>query len=409
MGLTITPKRNGSLEALRGVASVVVLFAHTVISFFPSVYGTFGESDPAFSLKRTPFFALINGQAAVVFFFVLSGFVLTHRYFATHDSDIIWRGMIKRWPRLAAPALIVVLVAWAGFVLNVYWYREASALFKTPWLESFGAGSPELSVVSNFWFALADGAVFSFLRRGSNYNSNLWTMTYELSGSFMIFIFAIAAVKLQWLHISLRAFFVAIAFIVGGSISPLFSAFILGAVLSWVYVVKPIQVSPLIACIGLFIAFYLAGYNPGSRPYDWLTKIGAGIQYGQYVWIFASAIAIVSVAGCHVLAKTLSGRLGRFLGSMSFPIYLVQIVVICSIGSYAYVATVTFLPFPFPGLFACLVCVVGTFLAALPLRSFDLWWVPTISRISSSILDFVYALCKTGIPRTKVKAFVQRI
>jgi peptidoglycan/LPS O-acetylase OafA/YrhL len=394
MSLTISPKRDGSLETLRGVASVIVLVTHTVIAFFPSLYGTFGESDPAFSLRRTPFFALLNGQAAVVFFFVLSGFVLTHRYFATHDSDIIWRGMIKRWPRLAAPTLIVVLVAWVGFVFNVYWYREASALFKTPWLESFGGGFPELAVVSNFWFALADGAILSFLRRGSQYNSNLWTMTYELSGSLMIFMFAIAAVKLRWLHVGLRVLLVAIAFIVAGSISPLFSAFIFGAVLSWVYVVKPIQVTPLIACIGLLIAFYLAGYSPGSRPYNWLTKIGAGIQYGQYVWIFASAIAIVSVEGCHVLAKTLSGRLGRFLGTMSFPIYLAQIVVICSIGSYAYVATATILPFPFPGLSACLVTVVGTFLAALPLRSFDLWWVPTISRISSSILIFVYALYK---------------
>ena len=390
MNPTVGPKRDGSLEALRGIASVVVLFSHTMSSFFPSFIGTFGESDPAFSLKRTAFYALINGQAAVVFFFVLSGFVLTHRYFATYDDDIIWRGMIKRWPRLAAPALIVVLVAWAGFVFNVYWYREAAALLKSPWLGSFGASNPP--IVFNFWFALADGAVLSFLRRGSSYNSNLWTMTYELSGSFMIFISAVAAVKFRRLHIISRLIFVVAAFILAGIISPLFSAFILGAVLSWIYVVKPIQVSPLAACIGLLLAFYLAGYSPGSKPYDWLTKIGADIQYGQYVWILASAIAIISVEGCHYLAETLSGRWGRFLGSMSFPIYLVQIVVICSIGSYAYVATTTILPFPFPALCASVVCVAGTFLAALPLRSFDFWWIPAIGKISSSIL--IYARSK---------------
>src|SRR5260370_31080118 len=165
MSPSASPARDGSLEALRGIAAIVILLGHTIISFLPSLYGVFGESDPAFSLSRTPFFALINAQAAVTFTFVLSGFVLTRRYFATHDNDIVWRGMIKRWPRLAGPALISVIAAWVGFVLGIYWYREASALFKTPWLESFGAGSPDPSIVSNFGLAVAAGAVLSFLRR----------------------------------------------------------------------------------------------------------------------------------------------------------------------------------------------------------------------------------------------------
>jgi hypothetical protein len=61
-------------------------------------------------------------------------------------------------------------------------------------------------------------------------------------------------------------------------------------------------------------------------------------------------------------------------------------VVICSIGSGAYVAAAKFLPAPYPGLLACITSVVGTFLAALPLRRFDLWWVPAVSRVSSFVL-----------------------
>jgi peptidoglycan/LPS O-acetylase OafA/YrhL len=386
MSLSSSPARDGSLEALRGIAAIVILFGHTIISFFPSIYGVFGESDPAFALSRTPLFALINAQAAVTFTFVLSGFVLTRRYFATHDNDIVWCGMIKRWPRLAGPALISVIAAWAGFVLGIYWYREASALFKTPWLESFGAGSPDPSIVYNFGFAVADGAVLSFLRRGSMYNSVLWTMTYALSGSLMILVLAVVAVKFRRLHTGSRAMLALIAFVVAGYVSPLLAALVIGSILSWVSVARPIHVSRLAACIGLLLAFYLLGYSQGAKPYAWLTSVGAGLQYGQYVWILASALAIVCVEGLRVLPRSLSGRIGGFLGSMAFPIYLAQVVVICSIGSYAFVATAGILPSPCPALLACLVSVVGAFAAALPLRTFDLWWVPAISRASAFVL-----------------------
>jgi peptidoglycan/LPS O-acetylase OafA/YrhL len=73
---------------------------------------------------------------------------------------------------------------------------------------------------------------------------------------------------------------------------------------------------------------------------------------------------------------------------MAFPIYLLQVVVICSIGSYAFVAAAKILPSPYPALLACIVSVVGTFVAALPLRRFDLWWVPAISRVSAFVLFY---------------------
>src|SRR5260370_22308091 len=92
------------------------------------------------------------------------------------------------------------------------------------------------------------------------------------------------------------------------------------------------------------------------------------------------------------MPRSLSGRIGTFLGSMAFPIYLLQVVVICSIGSYAYVAAAKFLPAPYPSLLACITAVAGTFLAALPLRSFDLWWVPAVSRVSS--FAALYALSR---------------
>jgi len=169
-------------------------------------------------------------------------------------------------------------------------------------------------------------------------------------------------------------------------VSPLLAALVGGSVLSWLSVARPIHVSRLTACAGLLLAFYFLGYSQGAKPYAWLTSVGAGLQYGQYVWILGAVVAIVSVKGYPVLPRSLSGRIGVFLGSMAFPIYLLQVVVICSVGSYVFVAMAKVLPAPYPALLACIVCMVGTFVAALPLRRFDLWWVPTINRISASVL-----------------------
>src|SRR5260370_2948571 len=218
------------------------------------------------------------------------------------------------------------------------------------------------------------------------YNSVLWTMTYALSGSLMLLVLAVFAVKSRQLHTGLRATLALIAFVVAGYVSPLLAALVVGSVLSWVSVARPIHVSGLVACVGLLLAFYLLGYNQGAKPYGWLKSVGAGLQYGQYVWILASVLAIVCVEGSPVLPRSLSGRIGAFLGSMAFPIYLTQVVVICSVGSYAFVEMAKILSTPYPALLASIVCVAGTFVAALPLRRFDLWWVPAIDGISASVL-----------------------
>ena len=69
-------------------------------------YGLVGPTK-AWSLSGTPLFALVNGSAAVVVFFVLSGFVLTYRAIESDDTSRLWLGAARRWPRLAAPVIVV--------------------------------------------------------------------------------------------------------------------------------------------------------------------------------------------------------------------------------------------------------------------------------------------------------------
>ena len=103
------------LEALRGIAAVIVLLHHFLVVVAPRLHGRNFPDDPI-ALVRTPLFALVNGTAAVSIFFVLSGFVLTLRAMEQRDWRQIVAGVVKRWPRLV-PLVVTTNILSAVFVL----------------------------------------------------------------------------------------------------------------------------------------------------------------------------------------------------------------------------------------------------------------------------------------------------
>ena len=102
-------ERDKSLETLRGLAALSVVFWHTMLGFFPTWPGIFPALPQTEAINGNVFFGLIHGPAAVAFFFVLSGFVLTRRFFLDGNAEFLLRNAIKRWPRLAFPVTAVVL------------------------------------------------------------------------------------------------------------------------------------------------------------------------------------------------------------------------------------------------------------------------------------------------------------
>src|SRR5690348_3116873 len=99
------------LEALRGLASIIVLFYHYMLGFFPG--GHF--------FSGTPLYFLFNGTSSVMFFFTLSGFVLTLKYFKTTDPGVITSGAAKRYFRLLGPVLVTILISFLLFAFHLYY------------------------------------------------------------------------------------------------------------------------------------------------------------------------------------------------------------------------------------------------------------------------------------------------
>jgi peptidoglycan/LPS O-acetylase OafA/YrhL len=151
-----------SLDGLRGVAALIVVFHHILLTV-PSLALAYEFTEPRYAhdwldiLTYTPLHLIWDGPAAVVIFFVLSGYVLSVPYAAGKTGG--WRSYYpQRLLRLYLPvwgALIFSLIAvtavqrhyvpGATYFVNLHATaphgvaqaaRNATLLLKTGWLDS---------------------------------------------------------------------------------------------------------------------------------------------------------------------------------------------------------------------------------------------------------------------------------
>ncbi|MBX6745792.1 MAG: acyltransferase, partial [Acetobacteraceae bacterium] len=127
--------RNESLDALRGFAAAMVVLCH-VILFAP-------PGGPAFGwlLHFTPLYLLFSGRAPVVFFFVLSGYVLTLSLMRPGAPGPVGFAL-RRACRLLLPVTGAVLlsaalrrISFAGPLPEYSWYVQ-----QIMWMPAPGAG-----------------------------------------------------------------------------------------------------------------------------------------------------------------------------------------------------------------------------------------------------------------------------
>ncbi len=98
------------LDSLRGLAALQVMFSH-VAYIFPVFWealekGTF-RNGFVWAMTRTPLHLMWEGPEAVIFFFVLSGFVLAQSYL-TRPTPPYGYYLIKRTCRIYLPYLVVM-------------------------------------------------------------------------------------------------------------------------------------------------------------------------------------------------------------------------------------------------------------------------------------------------------------
>ena len=82
------------LDGLRGVAAFIVVIAHYIQVFYPTVFNGNIESihtknNLELIFYKTPLNLFFNANFCVCIFFVLSGYVLSIKFFKYNDKEII--------------------------------------------------------------------------------------------------------------------------------------------------------------------------------------------------------------------------------------------------------------------------------------------------------------------------------
>lgn len=369
-------RKDLSLEAVRGAAAFVVFIWHFFLAFDAAFL-----FDPAEGLVGTPLFAFFHGTAAVDLFFVLSGFVLTRRYFESGADDLLITGAAKRWFRLMPVVLISVLLSWVCFRMGWYAYGDAAGLSHSAWLAACG-GSREPPVDASFFSALWQGFFDAIIRGEATFNSNLWTLHIEFWGSLLAFGFA-WAVRRAFSEPALVWMLCLIVGVVASYVDLHYLAFVVGTLLA-AYAPRLRPLKPLVGAALLLAALMLFGYRAPLGFYDFLMPIAVFPRDNLYTLfsIAASVCLILACIGWPALNKSMQSAFARFLGQISFPLYALQIVMIASLGSAVFVAVGPNNPFE-AKLITALALFPATIVLAYGLSLFDAWWVRRLNRFAA--------------------------
>ncbi|RYO98435.1 hypothetical protein DL766_009732 [Monosporascus sp. MC13-8B] len=324
--------RTEYLDGIRGAASLVVFSLHWSHVHYPSVNSGWGYKDKT-SLLLLPFVRLIySGAAMVAVFFVVSGFVLSHRFIQRmhrHEYPELLAGLssitFRRAFRLFLPAFASSLMTYVCADLGII--SVPNKVDGKPFEHGLTSYLEFLDLESNPWDWNAD--FFGF------YNPQLWSIAVEFRGSMVVFLLVAGLARTcAAARLTVESFLVIHCF---GHKRWDIALFIAGMLLAELEVMlqrKPQSPSKrrivnMLLLATLLFGIFLSGYprdgNTKTPGYMWSKHVWPYTAYRRRFWLAMGAILIVGpiafLPGVQALFLT---RPARYLGRISFALYLVH-------------------------------------------------------------------------------------
>ncbi len=325
-------RRMASLDGLRGVSALIVVFYHYLAMLHPDLVEHFATG-PIPWIAQTPLAILWNGLGAVLVFFVLSGFVIAGA--ADRRGDQVIANLVTRYFRLALPATASVVLALFWLNLLPTAARDLAATFTRPsaWLGYTVQGDlPSLSA------GLYDGFVGIFVTGRSDINNVLWTMKTELFGSMALFV--IYWVARDFMLLRLAGLF-ALAALSLTILRDAYLCFPLGALLYEAHRRDLLERVPAwTAAVALVAAVLLASYTTGFghriMPEEIRWRLSPDNALGP-VPILAAVLFLLAVLRLAPFAALMSTAVTQWLGRVSFALYLVHVPLLYTLVAWAHV------------------------------------------------------------------------
>ncbi|CAN5159153.1 acyltransferase [soil metagenome] len=296
------------IDGIRGWAALMVVFSH--------LWGQFAKH--VVPLYDHPVLrAISDGHLAVLIFFVLSGVALSLRFVRKPQPVSIVGLVAARYVRLVVPILGTTLIVYLLIFFGVAGSSEAARLANS---EIFaGARHGMQTTMGNVLSFSFYSVLFDYIPRNT-FNWSLWTMPIEFVGSLFIFALLFLFSKLPRLGQFHRMMIVCMLtiglLIISKQLAACFTA---GYVLAEL-VHSPEGLRKLMPLVS--ILFMAASFV--------LRAVAGKHDDGSYALLAIGGV--MAVLFWPAAKRFFSNGLSRWLGRVSFPLYLIHVPVIGALG-----------------------------------------------------------------------------
>lgn len=178
-------RRYESLDSIRGIAALAVVFSHMFI-VFPAFYSALSLQQNnqliVDLLAFTPLHLLWSGHEAVVLFFILSGFVLSLPYL--NNRKLIYTNyIVQRVFRIYIPYIVIILFS---IILQSFLYTPGGIAGLSKWFNWMWMLPLSPGLFSHFLFMSGELT--------HNYNTASWSLVHEMRIS-LIFPFIVLLIR----------------------------------------------------------------------------------------------------------------------------------------------------------------------------------------------------------------------
>ncbi|MEQ8196858.1 MAG: acyltransferase [Clostridiaceae bacterium] len=327
-------KRINYLDSLRGIASLVVVVFHCLVSFnlfYMAYYNNQYSNGLIKAFTMTPLHTVWAGKEAVLLFFVLSGFVLSIPYL--ENKELPYKSyIIKRFFRIYLPYIIIMTLS-VIIAMSFMHYNSIQGLSDT---------------YNKRWdhpVSIESIIAYIFMINSDTFNVNgvVWTLYIEMKLSLLFPLIMIIIKRYNWIKASIIALAAnaAVFFIMGTLVRYISNAvlkdivgyfndslyygvfFILGAILSKCR--GRISENTLLKKHGILL-FILSLIMINNK---WLYILGLNRMLVQdFICGAGFALLFMVVLSSEKAQELLCVKPLLFFGKISYSIYLVHVPVI---------------------------------------------------------------------------------
>jgi len=326
------------LDGIRGVAAFSVVIHHFLLAFYSACYN-FDEHathlhnwDVKFGRSLYNVFA--NGNYCVCIFFVLSGFVLSRKYFKNNTLEFLISGAQRRFVRLYIPVAAALIIAFIMMEAHAFFNHQVAPITHSDWWLGVQFGFTD--IWTQFYKCLLYRTMFFV---DGTFITSTWTIAIEFYYSMIVFAFLALThgTRNRTTSLIIMLLFCCL------TDNAFLTAFMLGISLNYTEARKNhlsrktlLFASAALLLVGLVLGSYPTNNQIlhtfyGRTPEFIVLTINSNWFHtvGAYLLVLAFVLSTR-------LQHFLSLRLFRFLGYISFAIYLLHPLVIGSITSYIF-------------------------------------------------------------------------